>query len=121
MVKVVFCLRRRDGVSAEEFSRYWREEHGPLVRSRAGDLGIRRYVQSRPLVGSGAASLAAVRGATEQFDGVAEIWFDDLESISPESLDGAGRRAARELLADEARFIDLERSSIWVYDEEVFV
>jgi uncharacterized protein (TIGR02118 family) len=118
MVKVIFCLKRRSDVSAEEFSRYWREEHGPLVRARAATLGIRRYIQCRPVLGPAASSLAAVRGSVERFDGVAELWFDDIGAIAGEGLDAAGRRAARALLEDEATFIDLPNSPIWVYEEE---
>ena len=31
MIKLTFCLRRRPDLSAEEFHRYWRDEHGPSV------------------------------------------------------------------------------------------
>ena len=27
VIKLVFCLRRRDGMTLEEFQRYWREDH----------------------------------------------------------------------------------------------
>ena len=32
MIKLVFTLRRSDRLSREEFQRYWREEHAPLVK-----------------------------------------------------------------------------------------
>ena len=121
MVKVIFCLRRRDDVTPEQFSHYWRERHGQLVAARAEALGIRRYVQSRPVPGDVAASLAAARGSSGRFDGVAELWFDDLDVIDGRSLDDRGREAAKALLADEAMFIDLPNSPIWVFDEEVVV
>jgi len=35
MVKLVFCLTRLPHLSREEFQRYWRERHGPLVRESA--------------------------------------------------------------------------------------
>ena len=49
MVKLVFCLTRLPHLSREEFQRYWRERHGPLVRESAKALGIRRYVQVHTL------------------------------------------------------------------------
>src|SRR5919112_4185036 len=49
VVKLVFCLRRRGDLSREEFQRYWRETHAPLVRERSPVLGIRRYVQVHTL------------------------------------------------------------------------
>ena len=49
MIKLVFALRRRGDLSRDEFQRYWREHHAPLVRSHAEVLGIRRYVQVHTL------------------------------------------------------------------------
>jgi hypothetical protein len=46
MIKLVFTLRRRDGMTREDFHRYWREEHAPLVQRHAEILHIRRYVQN---------------------------------------------------------------------------
>ena len=45
MVKLTYCLRRKPGMSLEEFQRYWRDTHAPLVAESAEALGIRRYVQ----------------------------------------------------------------------------
>ena len=63
----------------------------------------------------------AMSSTSGRFDGVAELWFDDLDVIDGRSLDDRGREAAKALLADEAMFIDLPNSPIWVFDEEVVV
>ena len=47
MVKLVYCVRKRDDVSTEEFSRYWLDQHGPLVRSVRDRFPMARYVQRR--------------------------------------------------------------------------
>lgn len=46
MIKLVFCLKRKEGLSREEFLDHWINRHAPLVRGFAGPLGIRRYVQN---------------------------------------------------------------------------
>ena len=46
MIKLVYCLRKRDDVSHESFYQYWLSEHGPLVKSVASAIGAIRYVQS---------------------------------------------------------------------------
>jgi hypothetical protein len=33
MVKLIICAARKAGTTHEEFSVYWREKHGPLVKS----------------------------------------------------------------------------------------
>ena len=82
MVKLVFCIRRLPALSREEFQRYWRETHGPLVRRHARVLRIRRYVQSHTLEHPMNAALAESRGAPDAFDGVAELWWDSLDDLA---------------------------------------
>ena len=45
MIKLVYCLRKRDDIDSEQFYRYWREEHGPLVKSVAEAIGASRYAK----------------------------------------------------------------------------
>jgi hypothetical protein len=46
MIKLVYCLRKRDDVTSEELYRYWLNEHGPLVRKFADAIKARKYVWS---------------------------------------------------------------------------
>ena len=118
VIKLTFALRRRPELSREEFQRYWFEVHGPLVRERAELLGIRRYVQlhTADLGGLHRAMQARNGGAPEPFDGVAELWFDDVESFTAARSEAA-TAAAAELLADERTFIDLPHSPMWLAEE----
>lgn len=113
MIRLEFALRRKAGMSREEFQQYWREVHGPLVAGYASTLGIHRYVQLHTLDDPVNDALATARGGMEApYDGVAELWW-----TSPEDLligaDDAGRAAGEALLADERNFIDLENSPLW--------
>src|SRR5205823_4291014 len=84
------------------------------VRRHAGTLRIRRYVQVHtrddPLNGV----LQASRGGPEPYDGVAELWWESREDLQAATASSEGQRASLELLEDERRFIDLERSPLWV-------
>ena len=121
MVKLVFCLRRLPHLSREEFQRYWRETHGPLVRTHAGALRIRRYVQVHTLDDPLQDALRASRGGPEAFDGVAELWWESRADLAAAIADPAGQQAARELLDDERRFIDLARSPLWIGEEHPII
>jgi uncharacterized protein (TIGR02118 family) len=113
MVKLVFALRRAPHLSREDFQRYWRERHAPLVKRHARALGIRRYVQAHTLDHPGNALLRASRGGPEEYDGVAELWLERFPvPDTPES-----REAGAELLEDERRFIDLAASPLWLSEE----
>jgi uncharacterized protein (TIGR02118 family) len=121
MIKLVFCLRRRPGMTREEFQAYWYEKHAPLVRSHANTLRIRRYVQTHTLDTPANAAVRASRGGPEEFDGVAELWWDSLEDFAAGASTDEGRAAGRELLEDERRFVDLANSPLWVAVEKPVV
>ncbi|GHE74249.1 hypothetical protein GCM10019059_37220 [Camelimonas fluminis] len=115
MIKLTFCLVRLPHLTRAEFQTYWRESHAPLVRSHAGTLRLRRYVQSHTLPEDAAPWLSASRGAPAEFDGVAELWWDSMADFTHRSPEGAAAGAA--LLADEKTFIDLAKSPIFVTEE----
>lgn len=117
MIKLTFAVRRRDDIEPDEFHRYWRDVHGPLVRSFQPVLGIRRYVQMHRLDTPLNDLLRASRHALEPFDGAAELWWDDLDALTAASSTPEGVAAGQALLEDESRFIDLTRSSLWLGDE----
>ena len=117
MIKLTFAVRRRDDIGPEEFHRYWRDEHGPLVRSFQAVLGIRRYVQTHRFESPFNDALRASRDTLEPFDGTAELWWDDLDALTSGASTPEGLAAGQALLTDEARFIDLTRSALWLGEE----
>jgi len=121
MIKLVFCLRRLSRLSREEFQRYWLESHGPLVRQLAPALGVRRYVQVHTVTSAFSEALSRHRGAPDDFDGVAELWWESVDEFARAGATKEGRDAGRRLLEDEKRFIDLARSPIWFGEEHVLV
>ena len=121
MVKLVFALHRLPSLSREEFQRYWLGTHAPLVRANAGPLGIRRYVQVHTFPSAINGALRASRGAPEEYDGVAELWYDSLEAIGAATSTEEGRAAAQTLLEDERRFIDHSRSPLWFAEEHPII
>ena len=121
MIKLVFNLRRREDMTREEFQRYWREQHAPLVKRHAEALHIRRYVQVHTLATPVNDALRRGRGGPEAYDGVAELWFDSLEAIAAAGATPEGKAAGRRLVEDERTFIDLTRSPVMVAEEHPIV
>src|SRR5262245_23883284 len=121
MVKLVYILRRRDDVSAADFSRYWLESHGPLVRSFAEAIKARRYVQSHTIDTPLNTELVKSRGMADYYDGITEVWWDSLDDLVAATSTPEGAEAGRRLAEDEATFIDLSRSTIFMTEEhEIF-
>ena len=114
MIRLVFPLRRKAGLSLQEFQSYWLEQHAPLVASFATDLNILRYVQTHTLEDPANLAAQKARGDMEpHYDGVAELWWSTEAELEAANATEAGRAAGAALLADEEKFIDLPNSPLW--------
>lgn len=108
MIKMICLLRRKEGMTPEEFHRYWREQHGPLVMSTKSAGWVRRYEQNhRPL--------SDYRDDDDRrgWDGVTVQWFDSMDDFHA-SL----REEDYALIdADTRRFLDLDALQL-IFTEE---
>ena len=109
MVKFSILLRRRAGMTHEEFVTYHREQHAPVFLSvPAVREHVRRYVQQHT-IDAGIPGMPPVT-----FDGVTELWFDDVEALGKVFCDPTYLGLVR---PDEAEFLDLERCEFIVSQE----
>jgi uncharacterized protein (TIGR02118 family) len=70
MIKRFVILRRKPGMSVQEFRDYWQHVHGPLIAKIPGILKYTQYhVRSDHLDESDNA-----------IDGIAELWFESEEA-----------------------------------------
>lgn len=121
MLKLIYCIRRKDGLTREAFLKTWLQDHAPLVKSYAGAMGAVRYVQSHTGFDDLNAQFQASRQSAEPFDGVTEIWWDSRAAYEAALATPEAKVAGRALFEDEKRFIDFERSSVFFTEEyEVF-
>lgn len=102
VIKFIANLVKHPSMTEAEFVGYWRHTHVPLAR---GLPGLRRYVIS-PVVG-------APDGA-RPYDGVAELWFDDVESFRASFASPPGALAR----LDMARFTEPARTTRAITVEE---
>jgi len=122
MIDVILCARRRDDMSLEEFHRYWRDKHAPLVASHAEILGMRSYALHLTLNTGLESIVQGDRGCpTDVFDGVAVLSFESLEDMAAKGAEPAALAAAEELAADERRFIDHTQSRIWFTEHHTII
>ncbi len=89
MLKQLSIFRRREDLSEEAFRHYWRNRHPEVVTRLPG---IRRYVQNH---------VTAVLRGDPGWDGIAEVWFDDIESMRA----NVGSPVLVDIRTDEANFI----------------
>jgi uncharacterized protein (TIGR02118 family) len=101
VIKMIWFLRRKEGVSVEAFQTRWRESHSQIVLAAPH---IRRYVQSYSIP-------EAYDFYDPPWDGMAEIWFDNIEEMT-ESEDSAAWKEsgvdARDFIGGGARLVTTE-------------
>jgi uncharacterized protein (TIGR02118 family) len=117
MVKLVYILRRRPEIEPEQFYRYWKDNHGPLVRSFAKALNARKYIQSHTIDTPLNAMMAESRGMPAHYDGITEVWWDDMKSLEAAAATPEGQKAMQTLIEDESTFIDFADSMIFMTQE----
>jgi uncharacterized protein (TIGR02118 family) len=114
MIRLTFVGRRKPGMSLAEFQKYWRDTHGPLVAKYSTTLNILRYVQVHTLEDPINDQLAAARGTMEKpYDGVAELWWTNRDALVANMSTPERQAAQKELVEDEAKFVDLPNSPLW--------
>ncbi len=107
-MKVFELMKRKEGLTHEEFVRHWEEQHGPLVARVVP--GIRRYLQNH---------LVRLDSDEEPpFDGVAEVWYEETMTWQ-KLMDFYFSDAGKVLRDDEERFMDHSKSIALVVQEKV--
>jgi uncharacterized protein (TIGR02118 family) len=109
MVKYIICATRKAGLSREEFSAYWRNQHGPLVRSVPEfSRHVRKYVQCHLVEG------VVPLGTAGSHDGVAGLWFDSVEDLIRAFNEP---RYLEVIRPDEQKFVDAAKCTSFITEE----
>ena len=106
MVKLMYIITPKPGMSRDDFQRYWLESHAPIVREIPH---LERYVINifRPR------SITTTRA----IGGVAEQWF-----VSAEAMRAAfGTAAAARARADISNFAQIADTVSGLVDEHIVV
>jgi uncharacterized protein (TIGR02118 family) len=123
MIKMILLVKRNPKLTREEFQKYWRENHGPLVASFTEcSRYMRKYVQNHITTDPTLAAIAAgVMGHSKpdpaaDFDGIVEAWYDSIEDLQ---RSGANEKFMEVIREDEKRFGDHSKSVCLIVSENV--
>ncbi|MBI1394668.1 MAG: EthD family reductase [Betaproteobacteria bacterium] len=104
LIKRMSLLRRKEGVSPEQFLHEWRIEHARLVRRVSGVRGYRQnYV-----IGREAPKGHPVDHDGLPIDGIVELWFEDAASLDAAFASPQGvtlMTHAREFISEITTFL----------------
>ena len=112
MVKLIVCVKRRPDMDVEEVHQYSRTSHGELIKSVPGPRKyVRKYIQSNTVQ-------QAYERNEAPFDGVAELWFDDMAAVDGFFADPDYITKVR---LDERKFTDHTNLAWFVTKEEPII
>lgn len=118
MLKLIYCIRRKDGLDRAQFQKIWREEHGALAVRLAKDMGMVRYVQSHTVEPfADAPSYDETWELAQGFDGVSECWWKSAAAFEAAMATPEGQTAAAAMQEDERRFINHDTSTMFFVEE----
>jgi uncharacterized protein (TIGR02118 family) len=107
MIKLVYCITKKAGLTDKEFFGYWENIHGPIG---ARIPRLRKLVQSHRLTIPGGKS-------QPDYDGMAELWFDDIEALLAARQSPEWKASTK----DEENFIDHSKVAYFVSEEHVIL
>jgi hypothetical protein len=109
MIKVMLFIKRKPGLTREQFRDRYESGHVPLAIAELPWL--RRYARN---------FMVPVRGLAEpEWDVVTEFWFEDWQAWKATSTYGLDPVTGRTLAEDEAEFMDRSSMRFVVVDEHV--
>jgi len=117
MIKVLTFIKRKPGITREEFLKYYEEVHAPLSLKHLPKPA--RYVRNH--------IIAAVEGQEPEFDCVTEHWFETVEDAmavnevmgGSDAATGYTTEVGKIFLEDEGRFMDRASRFACMVDERV--
>ena len=111
MIKSMTLIKRKPGLSREEFIQHYEEVHAPLALKHFPTF--KRYVRNYVI---------ALPGTEEpDFDCITEFWFEDIEGAMAvtEALGDYKTEIGRIFLDDEEKFMDRGSRVSFLVDERV--
>jgi uncharacterized protein (TIGR02118 family) len=110
MVKTIALIKRKAGLSREEFHRHYEEVHAPLILRLLPN--IRKYVRNHVIVPEGAEDPG--------YDCVTELWYDSMEDYRA-SIAVWGTETGKPIRDDEDTFLDRSGLAFFLVEEAVSV
>lgn len=113
MFKNIALLKRKPGMSREDFIAYYENNHAPLIISLMPE--ILRYQRNFLVEGN---RYIFDKAAAIDFDVVTEIWLKDRASYERFAAENAKPDVAAKIAADEENFLDRPYTRMFTVEEK---
>jgi hypothetical protein len=112
MLKVMLLLKRKPGMSLEEFIERYELAHAPLV-NKNGSRSVhyeRHYLHPR---GKFIWDLESDETVEPEYDVITEVWYEDLDAFNAQMDDVRGHpERLATIIADEEEMFDRDKSRV---------
>jgi uncharacterized protein (TIGR02118 family) len=107
VIKHIMLVRRKPGISRDEFYRYWKDVHGPLIAPHMP--GLKKYVQNH---------FVDMPGFEYEGDGLVENYYETLDDLKTAlAFNDTPEQKKLGLLEDWAKIASLEKPRTWFAEE----
>lgn len=114
MIEVVYCMRRKPGLSHEEFIAYWGKVHAPMVMANLHLLRLHGYERILPMPHPFSERVERRGRMQPPYDGIARLTWATEEDMQLAFSSQDALAVQRQLAADESHFVDSAASSRWI-------
>lgn len=117
MIKFVQCVRRKPGLSKQEFAEQWAQYAGKARAIAAASDGL-RCATTTPLAVEQNVEIMQQRGTKAPYDGMVEIWWERSNDVVAFMDSGAGDKLIDELRRAQEAFMDLPNCTFFFASED---
>lgn len=114
MIKLIALLKKKPGMSREDFIAYYEMRHAPLALqlTAMGHDYRRNYPRTVRVEGR-------ETDAAPEYDVITEVWFEDRRAYETFAASMREPDVRAQIVADEERFLDRAASKIFIVDEYI--
>ena len=105
MIKAMSFIKRKQGLSREEFIKHYEEEHAPLAMKY---FPFKKYTRNYVIGSLGIAGL--------DFDCITEVWFETMEDCQA-AAEFSVSEAYKVISDDEEKFMDRNKIIAFLVEE----
>jgi uncharacterized protein (TIGR02118 family) len=112
VIKMIFMLKRRAGMSREEFVRYYESTHAKLGEKHVVNAAryVRRYLKGLPEPFTGTVT-------EPDYDVITELWFHNQADMEAAMSYLRKAEVTQEIARDEENLFDRPRNRVYLVEE----
>ncbi len=117
MVRMLYCIMRRDDIPLKDFRNYFEGEHRELVCQAAEELKALRVTQSLTLMVERNFMVMVRRGTEMPYDAVIEMWWENAAEFDRVMETEQAQGKAETFFTRTGDYIDFSRSRIFFTEQ----